>query len=167
MASFGQTLPPGGLNGLLRSYGLELRGWAGGITLRYAVAVVLLLSAAVSITAAAGVGVAALFHWLEANYGSNNAYAITAGLLLLLGLIGVLAGILLLKRPLPPVPGPMAQIRAARQSVAAQTILAASTPRKALKADPVTEIMIGLAAACLVGWLVLSRLNHRWPDRSR
>ena len=46
MASFGQTLPPGGLNGLLRSYGLELRGWAGGITLRYAVAVVLLLSAA-------------------------------------------------------------------------------------------------------------------------
>jgi hypothetical protein len=34
-------------------------------------------------------------------------------------------------------------------------------PRKALvKADPLTEVMIGLAAACLVGWLVSSRMGR-------
>ncbi len=45
----------------------------------------------------------------------------------------------------------------------------ASVPRKALlKADPATEIMIGLAAACLVGWLVSSRLGQsRARDKAK
>jgi hypothetical protein len=124
-------------------------------------AVVLLLSAGASAIGAIGVGLAALFHWLEANYGSDAAYGIIAGLLIFLGFIAAFAGILLLKRPLPPLPSPRRQVKAAGRSVAGDAMLAISAPHKALmKADPVTETMIGLAAACLVGWLVSSRLGR-------
>jgi hypothetical protein len=129
--------------------------------MRYAMAVILLLSAGASMIGAIGVGLAALFHWLEASYGSDAAYGIVAGLLTFLAFVGALAGILLLKQPLPPVPSPMRQVKEAGRSVAGDAMLAVSAPHKALmKADPVTEAMIGLAAACLVGWLVSSRLGR-------
>lgn len=152
----------------MRSYAGELRGWIGGLTVRYAIAVVLLLSASASVIAALGVAIAALFHWLEVNYGSNDAYAIVIGLLLVLGLVGVLIAVMLLRRALPPVPRPGRQAKAVGRSVAADAMLAASVPHKALvKADPVTEVMIGLAAACLVGWLVSSRIGGSRKTRGQ
>lgn len=161
MAPLGQISSARSLNGLLRSYGRDLRGWTGSVTIRYAVAVILLLSGGASVLGAIGVGLAALFHWLEARYGSNSAYGIVSGLLILLGLICAIAGILLLKRPLPHLPSPRRQMKEAGRSVAGDAMLAISAPHKALmKADPVTETMIGLAAACLVGWLVSSRLGR-------
>lgn len=161
MAPFSQISPTRPLNGLARSYGRELRGWTGSVTIRYATAVILLLAAGASVLAAIGVGFAALFHWLEASYGSNPAYGIVAGLLIFLGFIAALAGILLLKQPLPTLPSPRRQMKAAGRSVASDAMLALSAPHKALmKADPATEAMIGLAAACLVGWLVSSRLSR-------
>ena len=167
MAMFDQTSRPGSLRGLLQSYGQELRGWAGGITLRYGVAMALLLSAGAGIIAAIGVGIAALFHWLETAYGANAAYGIVIALLLFLGVACALTAIVLLKRGLPPLPRPHRHAAAAGRSVAARAVLAASAPHKGLvKADPVTEVMIGLAAACLVGWLVSSRMGQPQP-RSR
>jgi hypothetical protein len=122
--------------------------------MRYAIAVVLLLSAGASVLAAIGVGLAALFHWLEAGYGSYAAYGIVAGLLVVLGLVAALAGILLLKQPLPPLPSPRRQMKAAGRSIGGDATLASSDPGKALmKADRATEVMIGLAAVCLVGWV--------------
>ena len=164
MAMFDQTSRPGSLRGLLHSYGGELRGWVGGITRRYGIAVALLLSAGASIIAAIGVSIAALFHWLEIAYGANAAYGIVIGLLLLLAVASALTAIVLLKQGLPPLPRPHRHAEAAGQSVAARAVLAASASHKSLmKADPVTEVMIGLAAACLVGWLVSSRVGPSQP----
>jgi hypothetical protein len=162
MAALGQSAPPGLVGGFLQSYGRELRGWASRITVRYAIAVVLLLSGGAGIVAAIGVGIAALFHWLEIKYGSTVAYEAVIGVLALLGVLSALIGVVLLKIALPPVPRPHRHGRAAGRSVAAKAGLALSAPRESLvKADPVTEMMIGLAAACLVGWLVSSRRQAR------
>jgi hypothetical protein len=161
MAMFDQTSQPGSLRGLLQSYGQELRGWAGGITMRYAVAVALFLSAGAGIIAAIGIAIAALFHWLETTYGSNAAYGIVIGLLLFLAAASALTAIVLLKQGLPPLPRPNRHAAVAGRSIAAKAMMAASSSRRSLtKADPVTEVMIGLAAACLVGWLVSSRMGQ-------
>jgi hypothetical protein len=145
---------------LLRAYGLQLRGWAGGIGLRYGVAAILLLSGGASLLAAVGVGFAALFHWLEANYGSNHAYAMVIGLLVFLGVASALAAVVLLKRELPPIPRPGHQTRALGRHLTADAIITASPSRGGpMKMDAPTEMLAGLAAACLVGWLVSSRIG--------
>ena len=142
-----------------------MKAWSAGIVIRYAMAVILLLAAGAALIAAIGVGIAALFHWIESVYGSNTAYAAVAGLLVVLSLVSAVAAVWLFKRSLPSVPRPRRrQTKAAGRSLAADAILSASVPRKLLlQADPATEIMIGLAAACLVGWLVSSRLG---PSRT-
>jgi uncharacterized BrkB/YihY/UPF0761 family membrane protein len=161
VAVFSQFSSPASLRGSVRSYAGDLRGWIGGLTVRYAIAAVLLLSAGASIIAAIGVAIAALFRWLEVSYGANDAYAIVIGLLLFLGIVCAVIAVILLKRALPPVPRPGRQAKAVGRSVAADAMLAASVPHKALvKADPLTEVMVGLAAACLVGWLVSSRMGR-------
>jgi hypothetical protein len=152
---------PRSLSGLLQSYGQQLRGWTGRIALRYVIAVTFLLAAGAGVMAAIGVGLAALFRWIEISYGTTFAYAGVAGLLLVLALISAFTGLVLLKQPLPSLPSPRKQIKAAGRTVASEAMLAVSAPHKALiKADPATEIMIGLAAACLAGWLVSSRLGR-------
>ena len=157
MSSQGQT-PPGPINGFLQSWAGDLKGWTTGIVIRYVVAVALLLAAAASLVGAISVGLAALFHRLEITHGLNTAYAAVAGLLVVLGLVGAGVAILLLKRRLPPIPRPKRQkAKAAGRSLAARAMLATTSSKGLLNTEPATEIMIGLAAACLVGWLVISR----------
>jgi uncharacterized membrane protein len=135
-----------------------LKGWTTGIIIRYAVAVALVLAAAAGLIGAIAVGLAALFHWIEINYGPNTAYAAVAGLLVVLALLCAGIAILLLKNKLPPIPRPKRhQSKAAGRSLAARAMLATTSNRGLLKTDAATEIMIGLAAACLVGWLAASR----------
>lgn len=147
---------------LLQSYGNNLKTWTTGIVIRYAIAVTLLLAAGAGLIAAIGVGMAALFHWIESIYGLNTAYAAVAGLLVCLSVVSAAAALWLLKRSLPSVPRPRRQkTKAAGGSLAADAMLSAFLPRRILlHADPATEVMIGLAAACLVGWLVTSRLDQ-------
>jgi hypothetical protein len=162
MPVLSQYASPGLVSGFLQSYGRELRGWASRIGARYAIAVILLLSGGASLVAAIGVGIAACFHWLEIRYGSTVAYEAVIGVLALLGAVSALIGIVLIKIALPPVPRPHRHGRAAGRSVAAKAAVALSTPRESLaKADLVTEMMIGVAAACLLGWLVSSRSQTR------
>ena len=159
MSSHDQT-PPGSINGFLQSYAGELKGWTTAIIIRYAVAVALLLAAGAGLVGAIAVGIAALFHWIESSHGLNAAYAAGAGLLVLLALVSAGIAVLLLKGKLPPIPRPRRrQTKAVGRSLAAEAMLAA-TPQRLLKTDPATEIMIGLAAACLVGWLAASRLGR-------
>jgi hypothetical protein len=161
MAPAGHILPPRSLSGLMQSYGQQLRGWTGRIALRYIIAVVFLLAAGAGVIAAIGVGLAALFRWIDIHYGTTFAYGGIAGLLIVLALVSALAGLILLRQPLPSLPSPRKQIKTAGRTVASEAMLAVSAPHKALlKADPATEIMIGLAAACLAGWLVTSRLGR-------
>lgn len=157
MPSHGQ-IPPGPIHGFLQSYAGDLKGWTTRIVVRYVVAVALLLAAVASLVGAISVGIAALFHGIKSTYGLNAAYAAIAGLLVFLAFVGAGVAILLLKGKLPPVPRPR-QTKAVGRSLAAETMLAA-TPQRLLKTDPATEIMIGLATACLVGWLAASRLGR-------
>ena len=161
MSSHSQ-IPPAPVNGFLQSWAGDLKGWTTGIIIRYAVAVALLLAAAAGLVGAISVGIAALFHWIEIKYGLNIAYAAVAGLLVVLALLGAGLGILLLKGKLPPIPRPKRQqAKTAGRSLAARAMLATTSNKGLLKTDAATEIMIGLAAACLVGWLAASRLGGR------
>jgi hypothetical protein len=157
---------PSSWSGLLRAYGRELRGWLGGIGIRYAIAIVLFLSGGASLIAAIGVAIVALFHWLEAHYGTNQAYAVVIALLVVLALVSALAAMLLLRRPLPSLPRPG---RHAGWVMGRSAMLAVAAPPKMLvRMDAVTEVMVGLAAACLIGWLVSSRrASSRTRERPR
>lgn len=160
MSLHGQT-PPGPINGFLQSYAGDLRGWTTRIVIRYVVAVALLVAAVAGLVGAISVGLAALFHWLEFTYGLKTAYAAVAGLLVLLALISAGVAVLLLKGKLPPIPRPGRQrTKAAGRSLAARAMLATTSSKGLLRTDPATEIMIGLAAACLVGWLAVSRFGR-------
>lgn len=151
-------IPPGPINGFLQSWAGDLKGWTTGIIIRYAVAVALLLAAAAGLVGAISVGISALFHWIEINYGLNTAYGAVAGLLVVLALLSAGVAVLLLKGKLPPIPRPKRhQSKVAGRSLAARAMLATTSNRGLLKTDAATEIMIGLAAACLVGWLAASR----------
>lgn len=157
MPSQGQ-IPPGPINGFLQSYAGDLKGWTTGIVVRYAVAIALVLAAAAGLVGAIAVGIAALFHWLEITHGLNTAYAAVAGLLVLLALVSAGIAVLLLTARLPPIPRPKRQkAKAAGRSLAARAMLATTSNKGLLNTEPATEIMIGVAAACLVGWLVISR----------
>jgi uncharacterized membrane protein len=157
MSSRGQ-IAPGSINRFLQSYAGDLKGWTTRIVIRYVVAVALLLAAVAGLIGAISVGIAALFHWLESTYGLNTAYASIAGLLVLLAIISAGVAVLLLKGKLPPIPRPRRQqVKAAGRSLAADAMLATTSSKGVLATEPATEIMIGLAAACLVGWLVISR----------
>jgi hypothetical protein len=158
MASHGQIIRP--INGFLQSWAADLKGWTTGIVIRYAVAVALLLAAAAGLVGAIAVGIAALFHWLDTTYGLHTAYEAVAGLLVFLALVSAGIAVLLLKGKLPPIPRPRRQqTKTAGRSLAAEAMLA-TTPQRLLKTDPATEVMIGLAAACLLGWLAASRLGR-------
>src|ERR1700742_4677982 len=100
MSSQGQ-IPPGPVNGFLQSWAGDLKGWTTGIIIRYAVAVALLLAAAAGLVGAIAVGIAALFHWIEINYGLNIAYAAVAGLLVVFAFVSAGFAVLLLKAKLP------------------------------------------------------------------
>lgn len=142
----------------MRSYAGDLRGWASSIVIRYAIAVILLLAAGAGLIATIGVGVNALFRWLETNYGLATAYEVVIGILASLAIVSAVIGVALLKAAPPRLPRPHRHGGA----VATKTTMALSMPDRSLtKADPVTEVMIGLAAACLVGWLVFSRTQAK------
>jgi hypothetical protein len=102
----------------LRSYRGEVSVWSGKIMRRYVMAVVVLLLGALFLLTAGGFGVAAGFHCLAIRYGWNVAVATLGGGFLVLGLIGALAGLGLLKRSLPPLPRPTRQLQAFRRAAA-------------------------------------------------
>ena len=85
MTPSGRSTPPGLLRGFLQSYGGDLRGWVSGIVIRYVLALILLLAAGAGLIAATGVGVNALFHWLDTNYGLAIAYEVVIGALIVMG----------------------------------------------------------------------------------
>ncbi len=118
----------------------------------------MLLLAGAGLAAAVGVGINALFHWLEANYGLAIAYEAVIGALVALAVVSALIGVALLKI----APGPLPRPHRHGRTVAAKATTTLATPARQLaRADPLTEVMIGVAAACLVGWLVSSRIQRK------
>jgi hypothetical protein len=91
-------------SGLLGRYVTDLNRWARRIITGYALTAAILVMGGCSILVALGVGAAALFHWLEVNYGPYVAYGGLGGFFLLLGIVCIIVGLQLLKRSIPPVP---------------------------------------------------------------
>lgn len=164
MSSGGRTGWNGAVSALLRSYVVDLRGWMARIAVGYAVGVMLVTAGVLTVLAAVAVGVVALFHFIEFRLGPELAYAIIGGSLLLLGLILLLAGGAILRRRLPSPPTPLRQAEAAKQAIvrpATMRVAASLDVLQAAKADPMTQMLAGAAAATLFAWIIASRRRVR------
>jgi hypothetical protein len=160
MTSADNTIRRGGISALLQSYAADLRGWAARIASGYAIAIGLVATGGVLLFAAVVVGIAALFHFIERHYGPDTAYEAIGGGLLVLGAVLILAGVAALRRRIPPLPRPSRQVQAAKRLVVGSAaVRALSTDR--VKADPLTQVLIGAAATVLFGWIVASRVQGR------
>jgi hypothetical protein len=149
---------------LLRSYGEDVRDWASGITKRYEIAALILLASAFAILVAIGFGIAALFHFVALRYGEYTAFAILGGGFAVVALVGIVTGVALLKRRLPPMPGPQRQLGELRRSLAIPAVQQVFKPgdrTRAIARDPVAQIILATAAALALGWIVAVTRNSR------
>jgi hypothetical protein len=147
---------------LLRSYFSDLRGWTAGIAVGYAIGIALVVGGLLTVLAAVAVGVIALFHFIKLRLGVELAYTIVAGGLLVLGLVLLLAGVAMMRRRLPSPPRPRRQADAAKQVIIHPAAMrVAAGVAKSVKADPMTQVMAGSAAALLLAWMVGSRRKVR------
>jgi hypothetical protein len=157
---------PSSISLIARSYIADLRRWIGQLVTGYALAGGVMLAGAVFLVVAVGVGVAAGFHAIELHYGIWIAYAVIGGGFLLLGLLGLVAGQVLLKRPAPAMPRPGRQADMLKRSIAvpvAARLIAGSRTGAGAGADSTTRALAVASVVMLVGWVAASRFRRR-PD---
>jgi hypothetical protein len=153
---------PTSLKGLVYSYFFDVRAWATGLATGYAIAGSLLVLGAVCNLAAVMVGMAALFHWIEVNYGTYRAFGIIGGGLILAGALCVVMGLRLIKQPKSRFPLAERQIAIAKRAVGAPALqrLNGASRSNLFSADPITEFLAGAAAVILIGWAAASRVER-------
>jgi len=154
---------------LIKSYGRDLKHWLGGLTTRYAAGAGLLAAGVVFLVVAAGIAISACFHTLEVHYGSYVAYGVLGGVFLLLGVAGLLAGRVVLSRPAAPVPAPERQFSVLKRAITAPAIAALASPagRRAGRIDPLSRGLAVGAAAILLGWLAVNKVQRRSNARRK
>jgi hypothetical protein len=157
-------------SGWLRSYGHELRDWIGTVEKNYVAATAFAAAGLVFLTVSFFIATAALFSILEARLGLYIAYGIVGGAFFLFGAIAAFVAAALFKRRLPPFPSARRQTDALKRSIAAPaaTRFIVRGARSDPGIDPVTQIIAGVAAALLIGWIVaphMRRLSARRKDR--
>lgn len=96
-----------------RSYLRDRTNQATGSLAAYAVAAGLFVAAGIFLIAACLVGLAALFRWVEINYGIFYAFAAVGGLLLLIAIICAGFAMMKLKRQSPHFPSLSSRLRVA------------------------------------------------------
>jgi MFS family permease len=96
-----------------RSYLRDRTKQATGTATSYAVAAGLFAAAGIFLIAACLVGIAALFRWVEINYGLFWAFGVVAALLLLVAAICAAVAARQLKRPPPHFPSLTSRLRVA------------------------------------------------------
>jgi len=96
-----------------RSYLRDRTNQATGSVASYAVAAALFAAAGIFLIAACLVGMAALFRWVEINYGLFYAFAAVGGLLLLIAIICAGFALMRLKRRPPQFPSLTSRLRVA------------------------------------------------------
>jgi hypothetical protein len=169
------------------SYLRDRTDHATGTATSYAVAAGLFAAAGIFLIAALLVGAAALFRWIEINYGLFQAFGATGGLLVVIAAICAGVAASRLKRPAPQFPSLASRLRVAinanpikpaRVEAATNTATAilrepatpvsgASHGRRTSRPGPVMDsrkVQAGLlAAATLLGWAAVRRQQVRRP----
>lgn len=162
-----------------RSYLRDRTDQATAAIASYALAAGLLAAAAVFLLAACLVGLAALFRWIEINYGLFEAFGVVGALLLVIAVICAAVGIRKLKPRKPQFPSLTSRLRVAVRASplqsgqieaardAATAILAAppspvgrasARPGRREPAPDNQSLRIGLIlAATLLGWAAVRR----------
>lgn len=158
-----------------------------GIAASYAVAAGLYAVAGIFLIAAILVGAAALFRWVEINYGLFEAFGATAGILVLLTILFAALAANRLKRPSKPIPSLGNRLSTAIQANPAKQLQhtsgsdARSRPASAAAFKPGTStaahnpaagngpVKAGLVlAATLAGWAFARRRSlSKPPQRTR
>jgi hypothetical protein len=153
--------PIGVLKGALRSYGIDLRHWIGRVERRYITVCALALLGVSSLVGSLFIGASALFSMIEARLGLYVAYEIVGGTLLLIGLMAILGAAALLKRKLPHLPSarPHAQNFKRSVTLSAATRLAFGGAQGRSQ-NPTTNIIAGVAAALVIGWIAASHMSR-------
>lgn len=163
--------PIGLLKGALHSYGIDLRHWIGRVERRYITVCALALLGVVSLVGSLFIGVSALFSIMEARFGLYVAYEIIGGTFLLIGLMAIVGATALLKRKLPHLPSarPHAQNFKRSVTLSAATRLAYGGAQGRSQIHPTTNIIAGVAAALLIGWIAASHMSRGsgWRQGSR
>jgi hypothetical protein len=95
------------------SYARDRAAQGQGIVASYAVAAGLYAAAGIFLIAAALVGLAALFRWIEIKYGLFQAFGAIGGLLLLIAIVCAGLAASKLKRPAKPFPSLTSRLRVA------------------------------------------------------
>ena len=148
----------------MHSYARDVRGWITARVTSYLVAYGVIAAGAISFLVAIGFGVGAIFTLIEIRYGVWSAFAATGGFFLTLGLIGLVAGRVMLSRSAPPLPRPRRQMEMVKRAIAAPVatrLILGSSASGARRADPVTQSLAAAAAVLLVGWIAASRFKRR------
>jgi hypothetical protein len=152
----------GTASAFVRSYAMDLRGWATGLTIRYAVAVSMVIGSIFAVFAAAAVGIAALFHFIEDRYSIGAACAWVGGGLFVAGILLLLLAWTMLRGNAPALPRPHRQTQSVKRMMigpAAVRAIAGLRQVEGARADPLTEVLAAAAATVLVAWIVASRLE--------
>ena len=160
--------PLGFVAALASSYQSDVSSWLGRLSTKYAVALGFVIAGAICILGALAVALAALFRWVQLNYGEVEAYAAVFGLLFGVGIIAMLAGFIVLKRRTPAFPKGERQMNAITSTVNATAHRAASavSARTSNRPDAVTTLLAGSAAAVLAGWLFNARRRSSRMDKN-
>jgi Putative Actinobacterial Holin-X, holin superfamily III len=161
-----------------RSYLRDRTNQATDTATSYAVAVGLFAAAGIFLIAACLVGLAALFRWIEIEYGLFQAFGAIGALLLIIAALCAGLAARRLKRPAPHFPSLTSRLRVAvkanpvqpdqvdaARDTAAAALLAPSTPARAERGPRgrhnrnigAGNISAGLILAALLGWAAIRR----------
>ncbi|SHN80605.1 hypothetical protein [Bradyrhizobium erythrophlei] len=152
--------------GLVRSYGNDLRGWAGSIANRYRSAAVVVVGSSLALLIAIGFGIAAAFHFFALRFGENTAYASVGGFFAVLGVIGFISVLIILRRTNPPLPRPQRQFEEFKRSIAIPVTLRTlgrDDRLGAIAKDPVAQIIMTASAALALGWIAAASRSAKRP----
>ena len=152
-----------------RAYVRDRARQATGTAASYAVAASLFIVAGILLIGAGGVGLMALFRYVELQYGTFPAFGAVGGLLLLLAMICAIVATIRLKRPAPSFPSLGSRLRVAVAAPASRDPaagdvdpeaipLAPSAPKRSARGGNAINVPVGLAvAAILLGWAAMRR----------
>ncbi len=164
-----------------RSYLRDRTNQATGTVTSYAAAAALFATAAIFLIAACLVGIAALFRWIEINYGQFWAFGAVGALLAVIAAVCGGLGAARLKPPTPHFPSLTSRLRVAIRSnplgadqieaardTAASVLMTPAAPRSGTRRAPRSRsarnnrnVHAGLIVmAALLGWAAARRRRH-------